>query len=585
MDVSGRFQFDDLPWGTYDVTVVEGSMENVGRGAARGSRELAHVALAPDTEDAVIVLAMRRPAALVLVVRDGLGSPLAAGSVLLRAADPDDGFGCGVELYLPFALEGGRLEVPGVDVPLWAQVEPLPEPGVTWARQRLGPIAPGSGPVEVVLEPGYAVAGRVVGPEGDGLPGLAVSLWPDETPRVFVDRGQPLAVTRSDAAGAFDFDRIPAGKHWLAVRPPEGFGDFEPALVDAGAQGVVLRLHRRVHHVVRVVGGDGRPLAGANVACREPPWWAEEGHRWRTDADGIVKVSALDPEKRYVVAVTPPQGAVGYRRLVVEDWEPAETTFTLPTAGVVRGRVVDAEGRPVGPVTLDVFYEDPPACQRAASGYQGEIEVQLLRDEPVRIEARGVGGTSDPVQARPGDTDVVLVVAPRKGALRLQVEDWPRTETLPGPGHPHGASFACWPLDAPTQILRGVPTSEGLVEVDGLVPNRRYACLVRNLAHPDVVAYAGDVPADGELHRVPRSPVVPIRGRVVLPEGFHFQALHVVEGDVDVRQLGDGDRYEAGGMPSGHWRVLARAWRRGEFVAVEVVTDGESVPDIVFGGD
>jgi hypothetical protein len=75
--------------------------------------------------------------------------------------------------------------------------------------------------VDFIVRPEYGAAGRVVGPDGAPIPGLALELL--DGARVVVER------TVTDAFGLYRMDGLPVGSYLLRVAPGARAASGEPA--------------------------------------------------------------------------------------------------------------------------------------------------------------------------------------------------------------------------------------------------------------------------------------------------------------------------------------------------------------------
>lgn len=228
---------------------------------------------------------------------------------------------------------------------------------------------------------GGVVQGKVTDPEGRPVPGTALVLVvtsPKEAGGV-----TSSARSTSNAAGVYRLEGLPAGLLARVEALAEGFLPLTQGSSDAPWQGaevvpgkpldldLVLRRGGRVHGRV-LVRGSGRPLAGATVSVLP----ARRGSSWprvpvspaTTDAAGDYSLQGL-PVGRYVLLprhpdhylaelARPGAGAYGpgmagasapaaLTIVVTGDETDLERDLELVPGLVLRGRVVDSEGRGV----------------------------------------------------------------------------------------------------------------------------------------------------------------------------------------------------------------------------------------------
>lgn len=577
---NGTFHRDCVPKDDYEVRVYRGDMEStirpdaadlvVGRGYVRAGQT-----------DARVVLDVRRAVPLEIRVFDGAGGPLRAGSVLLTPRTRDEDILGGLWTRAPPPITDGRAVVEGLDTTVWLTI--VPEDGA-WARQRLGPVAPGTGFVEIALQTGLEIAGEVLDGRGAPVEGVIVYLWPDATPTVFVDRGIPLVEARTGEDGRFRFDRIPAGGATLDFRVPDGYCDVDDVHAFAGNDNVRIEVRAREECILKVVGPDGVPVAGAQIATYEPPWYSHGRPQARTDERGRAVVRGLDPLVCYGLRVEPPPGAVGLLPYSEHDWTPVSGTMVLPSALTVRGRVLGPTGVPEPMAVVQVLRNAGPGVTELAADREGRFSFESEPGGSVEVRARALGGRgSDWTLVDPQHPEVELVLHPRRGVLRVRVEGWPMAEV---PAAPSRVGPACryWREDRPEVVHQAPVSRDGTVEIEALDATGRYACFLRHPQHRQVVALLRDAVPDGSLHRIRPAPPRVLRGRLHLPEHAHFGRVAVRQADVVVERLEDEEpaTYAVEGLPESRWTLDVWISRAGIGERQTVVADGLQVPDVFF---
>ncbi|HEX9670438.1 MAG TPA: carboxypeptidase-like regulatory domain-containing protein, partial [Thermoanaerobaculia bacterium] len=213
----------------------------------------------------------------------------------------------------------------------------------------------GGGPVHVVLEPAARVAGRVLDAV-TGSPVAGANVWgrqlTDSGLRCasFADgvcpRDRSARTTRTGPDGSFLVDHFEPGLYRLHVEAPgylkalplhlklaAGEARVPDVLVERGA---VLR--------GRVLGSDGKPLGEVRL-------FASSGRSHHNDvksgADGRYVLTSLEPGLVWV-HLHPPELDDAQRSVEVGPGEnEADFRLSARTAHELRGRVVDAAGRPV----------------------------------------------------------------------------------------------------------------------------------------------------------------------------------------------------------------------------------------------
>lgn len=208
----------------------------------------------------------------------------------------------------------------------WALLE---RSGV-WTRERV----PDAREWVVVDEAGHPIEGATI----SLLPGLDVST--DEP---------ALRTTTTNAMGRFELD-LDGGECVHAWKP--GYVGADRQLVD-WVHPVTLTLKPAGVLVGRVVSAErGAPIAGAKVVplfAFSPRWQLEA----ITAADGSFRIDGLTPDHDYRFSVQAPESFATMCEFEIQRTGEVETTFSIPTEPVLRGRVIDLETRaPIGGATL-----------------------------------------------------------------------------------------------------------------------------------------------------------------------------------------------------------------------------------------
>jgi protocatechuate 3,4-dioxygenase beta subunit len=307
---------------------------------------------------------------------------------------------------------------------------------------------------DVVLDTGLAITGRVLDGEDRPVPGARITAR-SETP------GEPIPVeAETGDDGRFDMGGLEPGRYRITVAAAGHASTM--ARAEAGAEPLEVVLEPAGAIGGRVVDGRGRPVreASATATPRGRPALDASPHRVEADpADGSFRFDDLaagvyDVEARasgHGTAVRP-NVRVGAGRTV------ALGELVLAKGGVVRGSVVDADGR--GIASAAVYAEADPgqltddlaATTDAAGAFEipgvpegrvllrashasfapavvPEVLVDLTREpEPVRIAlSRGarVEGRVRHRDGRPFTIGRVIV----QGSAPAAVHSWP--EPLP----------------------------------------------------------------------------------------------------------------------------------------------------------
>ncbi|MGN6106917.1 MAG: carboxypeptidase regulatory-like domain-containing protein [Kofleriaceae bacterium] len=250
------------------------------------------------------------------------------------------------------------------------------------------------------------VSGRVVREDGRGIEGAIVAVGAAD----WFGRGAPV-VAISDGTGAWSASEVPAGRCVVAAQA-EGYLAAQMPIVAEGEARVGVEVALApggtlVSGEVRGVGGRG--IGGARVAFERP--WGDVVWIAIADADGRYRISLEDGEWRASVEHDEHASA---QRVVALGGIPLEVDFALSPGAVVRGRVVDADGRPVPDAQVRASRRE--ASVEVAADAHGAFELRRVPGGAVSISASGSGFAS----AEPVEVDVG--VGARLDAVTVQVE-------------------------------------------------------------------------------------------------------------------------------------------------------------------
>ncbi|MCB9896770.1 MAG: carboxypeptidase regulatory-like domain-containing protein [Planctomycetes bacterium] len=283
-------------------------------------------------------------------------------------------------------------------------------------------------PPVLVLDAGLTLAGRVLGPDGEGLSGARVSAYQDEHE----------CVATSAADGAFTLTGLVAGDADLLVAGPGCALLARDALAVPRDEGP-LELALQPEHVLagRVLSPDGTPRPDLLVVLRrEPPGVGALAHdtraletKVRTDADGRFRFGGLD-DARFRVSVRdrsrPPVEAVRVSPVDVDDLALVLDPLGGPRARLV-GAVRDAsDGTPLDDFTLRVqaTMPDAPPVERTFGDAGGRFAVDDLPIGAARLVVTSDGWAPASLELRlvPGENTVDVELQPAR-RLALHVVD------------------------------------------------------------------------------------------------------------------------------------------------------------------
>ncbi|QDE87584.1 hypothetical protein BHS06_00710 [Myxococcus xanthus] len=352
-----------------------------------------------------VVDSRRRPAAGIQVsaTRDMPGESLSARACDTRSPElPLSSGGCIGE---PEELVRALVEAGHGAAPLVAQtltsadgtflLENLPEGKVAlWAiGERHATLAldvrTDAQDVQLVLETGLFLPGRVVAETGTPLPGARLTLFHQDHTRFF----DVLA----GAEGRFAFGPLPPGEYTV-VATSEGLLTDSLQRVDAEKlDPIVLHPPRRLSG--RVLAQD-KPVSGAEVHVEYTP------HVTVTDDEGRFSFEPLAPGDYEVRAEH--QGEFGFAMVALtEEGGDAAATVRLGTLVFVEGSVRDESGRPI--VRARVGAGAPrgraPPADYVTTAEDGRFRIGPLRLEPYifNVMAPGYQGQLRDGVAGPGE--------------------------------------------------------------------------------------------------------------------------------------------------------------------------------------
>lgn len=434
-------------------------------------------------------------------VVDGDGAPVALARVSVRERQAPDGT-VGASRYRP---EGARtVESDAAGAFLLAGVAPgevelqaraagfqVPEPTLLEL-----PVAGGVDGVELTLEPGAVIAGRVAGRRGGPVAGARMLL------------GELAAATADD--GRYRLEGAPLGERTLHVRhrgyawqsrelevlPGENVADFE---LDGG-----------LPVTGRVLDADGTGVVGARVELRLRDPLQRREYRAATGAEGRFEVAEVVAGRYDLEAA-----ADGYVNAVAED------AFAVADARVDGVEIRLAAGARVSGRLLGLDYEELAVAHVAAE--RGERELAGTVDYEGRYEVRDLGPGSWLVKAwlRGGGRQAQARVVVAAGALRLRRDlEFGRGLTLTGRVHYAGAPLAGTRVTAEgadVAVVRQVTSDrQGAFRLDDLEPGRYR--LGFNQPH-ELVDHYEDVELRADRDLLVEIATAGLRGRVTSVSG------------------------------------------------------------------
>ena len=360
--------------------------------------------------------------------------------------------------------EGGRFDLPGVPPGSGYVVS---SSHASMALEEVHGVDVVTGQVTQVTVRGHegaTVAGVVLSPEGKPIAGANVAMVYLDISRVLFSadgRSEPIT---TDAEGRFSLRPVASGRvafvaaaDGLAPSPVEDL-----AVVDGGVYSdLELRLGDGRTVTGRVVDDEKKPVANATVELR--PWERPDDPQFlkmmlkirrvevTTDADGAFTARGMTGERLVVQASK--AGYTTAMRMGVKIDEPS-IEVQIQRGGVVRGMVVDGEGKPVTRFRVDTRSTEPAPV---ADSKDASKDAKDAKDaKPAEASAsRGRGkadGMSGPSWQRGG--------APRDRTIQL-----PEGQTMAERGMSMDGNWREVAADDGRFELRGVPPGSVRVRV------------------------------------------------------------------------------------------------------------------------
>lgn len=242
---------------------------------------------------------------------------------------------------------------------------------------------------------GIPVEGRVLGPDGQGLPGARVEVRPvlrvyEQGVRDLEGQGEPapVAKTLTEPGGWYRIE-APREGIWRVVIAGEGFVTVESGPMVLAGESPLDDASMKPDDglLVRVEGADGKPVAGARVAAQpgsRVPWtdgWRPVDRTGVSGADGTLRLPRAKEETLRLSALAP-----GHAPGRVDGRDSRSLTFRLQPASRWMLRA-SADGRPVA----DALVRDAASLLPVG---RTDAEGVLIADAPaagpwdLRVETR-----------------------------------------------------------------------------------------------------------------------------------------------------------------------------------------------------
>jgi protocatechuate 3,4-dioxygenase beta subunit len=456
-------------------------IEGLGPGSlyllASAPRYLPRGAPLPRPGPPALTLALARPRALEVVVKDR-GAPALGASARLYTE----------HRIIPLAPAAGcfRAEnlAPGAYMVSASR-------GARSAHRRVT-LGPGTTRVELSLEQGLSVRGRVLDDSGAGLAGAAIIASLD---------GRRIADARAGEGGRFALDGLPSGAALTASL--EGYEPSTAPAAEGSDVELVLRPRAFVSGVV--LTADGAPALGVQVLAR-----GDGRGVATTGAGGEFRIALRAPGPVTLVAH---HSVYGAGELSLEA-PAADVQLRLSPLGSLRARLVDRAHRPIAGGTATAFRE-PGGLRDALSSDSPSREdgvIALAGLSPgtyrVRFTADGFQGAERPGVAVPKTGEVDLGDVELEAGLEIQ------GVVLQDDGSPAAGAFVHARAKGRREADGVAAGGDGTFALRGLKAGGYTVSAFLDKSSGEVLASAGDRGVVLRLQGPSR-----LRGRVVDEEG------------------------------------------------------------------
>lgn len=424
----GTFALDGVPRGRL-------SLEVAGDWVLSGADETAHVVVPEDARAHTVELVVEPGGAIAGRARTRAGDAVSGATVVATPSGADTSHPKVVRTDAEgrFVVRGLRARTRWV---LQARRDDL-------APAFVEDVAAGASSVELVLEGGGAVAGRVVDDRGAAAEGVEIYAHRVERDGPVTRALREYAFARSGSGGEYTVGHLAPGHYRVEVRPPTRIGDPAPAprVFDAvvhdarttSIETVSVPRAGDIEVVVRVSDGSGAPRA-FEVALARRGSSTPQRVGVHAREDGTFRLAPVAPGE-YTMTIF--DDVRGYASVPVEVRAGLATKSTVAYSDRVElsGVVTGSDGRPVVAAEVDVYAADDEhqrshelpgrapgnlTGNRAVTGERGEFRVQGLvpgryrvrvskhGEPPAVVDVTAPSTAIDVALAAPSSLEVVL---------------------------------------------------------------------------------------------------------------------------------------------------------------------------------
>jgi protocatechuate 3,4-dioxygenase beta subunit len=280
--------------------------------------------------------------------------------------------------------------------------------------------------IEIPVDAGHVVSGRVTDDAGAGLGGVAVNAFRDTPPF-----GQS-ARTRSNADGSYALEGMLPGNYRLnASEEGHGFASVRARVLAADLNNVDLQMPRATRVTGQVVSADGKPVQGARVRARVEARQSSGGMMTSSDSavtgeDGSFELRRVLPGRLSLSAQDDQLGMATLGPEEVKAGEAKVLRLVLSRGGSITGTVKGEDDRPAADVRVMAYLRLESAgfsTEQDVSGPDGRYRIANLPPGRVTVSASrgGRASISFGIEDRPDQKNVQLAEREEKVGIDLVV--------------------------------------------------------------------------------------------------------------------------------------------------------------------
>jgi protocatechuate 3,4-dioxygenase beta subunit len=323
-----------------------------------------------------------------VVILDPQGQPLAGANVHSSIWTEEKDFKANRD-YKTDAAGAAAVELPKTFyiLRLWASKKPFVTMFANWERSELASGKEFPAKYTMRLEAGVTAGGRIVDEQGRPVVGAKVQVSLSGDPKPAHSDGRTRydtwlafgtdAVT-TDVEGRWHIDNVPNHAQAdlrLQVGHPDYVSDEQWGQIQKanGVTAAMLRqgtatltLKRGVIVRGRVTDPSGKPIKDAIVVAGDRPYDSNAPRKFPTDADGNFRLPTLAPGDTSLTVIAA-AWAPHYRKVSLRADLPRQD-FRMESGKPARLRVVDAAGRPVPKVSVEI------------TGWKGSESLQTIHN-------------------------------------------------------------------------------------------------------------------------------------------------------------------------------------------------------------